>query len=151
MIRREKYFGARQSLHRRAIIPELHRWQDVIAAASSIALGVILVSHERRTSISAFRFETYRKSQTLSCEPRPTMGEFMKLSIEAKVAAAVAAAFIGLTAGAIAPSQSAGQPPNEYAPSANPSVSTHMGQRGYKQFVERRRERAKVRGRKRTI
>jgi hypothetical protein len=55
----------------------------------------------------------------------------MNLSIEAKVAAAVAAAFVGLTAGAIGQSQSSGQPPNEYAPATNPSVNTHMGQRGY--------------------
>ena len=57
--------------------------------------------------------------------------ENMKLSVETKVAAAIAAGFIALTAGVIAQSQSSGQPPNEYAPSTNPSVNTHMGQRGY--------------------
>ena len=55
----------------------------------------------------------------------------MKLSIETKVAAAVAASLVTVIAGAIAQSQSSGQPPNEYAPSTEPSVNTHMSQRGY--------------------
>ena len=55
----------------------------------------------------------------------------MKLRLETKVAAAVAAAFMAITAGAIGQSQSSGQPPNEYAPTTNSSVNTHLGNRGY--------------------
>src|SRR5262249_6952747 len=52
-------------------------------------------------------------------------------SIETKVAAAIAAGFMALTAGAIAQSQSSGQQPSQYAPPATtPSVNTQMGQRG---------------------
>ena len=55
----------------------------------------------------------------------------MKLCVETKVAAAVAAGVMALTAGAMAQSQSSGQPPNEYAPSTSPGVNTHMSNRGY--------------------
>ena len=55
----------------------------------------------------------------------------MKLYVETKLAAAVAAGVMALTAGAMAQSQSSGQPPNEYAPTTKPSVNTHMGNRGY--------------------
>jgi hypothetical protein len=52
----------------------------------------------------------------------------MKLSVEAKVAAAVAAAFIALTAAAIgqggAEAQSNG--PNNYGPTGNSGLSTEM-------------------------
>jgi hypothetical protein len=52
-------------------------------------------------------------------------------SIETKVAAAVAAGLMVVTVGGIAQTQSSGQPPNEYAPSINPGVNTHLGNRGY--------------------
>jgi hypothetical protein len=54
----------------------------------------------------------------------------MKLSVEAKVAAAVAAGFIALTAGAIGQAGSGDQTggPNNYSPTNNPGVSTHMSQ-----------------------
>lgn len=55
----------------------------------------------------------------------------MKQCIETKLAAAVAAGVMALTAGAMAQSQSSGQPPNEYAPSTSPGVNTHMSNRGY--------------------
>src|SRR5436309_7730728 len=55
----------------------------------------------------------------------------MKIYVETKLAAAVVAGVMALAAGAIAQSQSSGQPPNEYAPSTKPSVNTHMSQRGY--------------------
>ena len=56
----------------------------------------------------------------------------MKLSVETKVAAAVAAGFIALTAGAIE-GYSGGQTggPNSYGPTNNPGVNTHMNQQGY--------------------
>jgi hypothetical protein len=52
----------------------------------------------------------------------------MKLSVEMKVAAAVAAAFIGLTAGAIAQVGSDGR---TGGPNRDPAVNTHMIQKGY--------------------
>ena len=55
----------------------------------------------------------------------------MKIRMETKLAAAVAAGVMALAGGAIAQSQSSGQPPNEYAPTTKPSVNTHMGNRGY--------------------
>ncbi|MGE5215019.1 MAG: hypothetical protein ACM3NN_15170 [Nitrospirota bacterium] len=55
----------------------------------------------------------------------------MKLSIETKVAAAVAAGMMAISAGTIAQTQSSGQAPNQYAPSTSPSVNTHLGNRGY--------------------
>jgi hypothetical protein len=55
----------------------------------------------------------------------------MKLSVEAKVAAAVAAGLMVLTSGAMAQgrrAQTAG--PNHYGPTNNPGVNTHMSQQG---------------------
>jgi len=55
----------------------------------------------------------------------------MKLSVEAKVAAAVAAGLMVMTSGAMAQGrkgQTAG--PNHYGPTNNPGVSTHMNQPG---------------------
>jgi len=57
----------------------------------------------------------------------------MKLSIEAKVAAAVATAFVALTVGAIGQEhsrfQTGGQ--NGYGTTNNPAVNTYLSQRGY--------------------
>ena len=55
----------------------------------------------------------------------------MKLSVEAKVAASVALAFVALTVGVIAQGSSGEQSagPNGYDP--NPGVSTHMSQHAY--------------------
>ena len=57
----------------------------------------------------------------------------MKLSIEAKVAAAVATAFVALTVGVIAQTNSASQTggPNGYGPTSNPGANTHMSQQAY--------------------
>ena len=57
----------------------------------------------------------------------------MKLSIEARVAAAVATAFVALTVGVIAQTNSASQTggPNGYGPTSNPGANTHMSQQGY--------------------
>jgi hypothetical protein len=57
----------------------------------------------------------------------------MKLSVEAKVAASVAAAFAALTVGVIAQGNSGDQSagPNGYGATNNPEVSTHMSQHGY--------------------
>jgi len=54
----------------------------------------------------------------------------MKLSIEAKVAAAVAAGFIALTLGAIAQGNGGNQTgePSGYGLADNPRISTYMGQ-----------------------
>jgi hypothetical protein len=56
----------------------------------------------------------------------------MKLSIEAKVAAAVAAGFIALTAGTIALGRGGGQAggPNDYGLMNNPGVNTNMSPQG---------------------
>src|SRR6266478_2250335 len=57
-------------------------------------------------------------------------GENMKLSVEAKVAAAVAAGFLALTAGAMAQGrhkdQTGGR--NDFVPTNNPGVQMHMSQ-----------------------
>ena len=57
----------------------------------------------------------------------------MKLSIEARVAAAVATAFVALTVGAIGQEhsrfQTGGQ--NGYGPRNNPAVNTYLNQPGY--------------------
>jgi len=57
----------------------------------------------------------------------------MKLSVEAKVAAAVATAFVTLTVGAIGEDHSTretgGQ--NGYGPTNDPAVNTYLSQHGY--------------------
>ena len=57
----------------------------------------------------------------------------MKLSIEAKVAAALAAAFVALTVGVIAQENSRGQTGelNGYGPTNNPAVKTYLSQPEY--------------------
>ena len=57
----------------------------------------------------------------------------MKLSVEAKVAAAVAAGFIALTAAAIGQAGSGAQTgrPNNDGPTNNRGVNTHMSQQVY--------------------
>jgi hypothetical protein len=57
----------------------------------------------------------------------------MKLSVEAKVAASVAAGFVALTAGMIAQGNSGDQSagPNGYRPTNNPAVNTYLSQQGY--------------------
>jgi hypothetical protein len=61
------------------------------------------------------------------------LGGIMKLSVEAKVAASVAAGFVALTVGVIAQGNSADQSagPNRYGPTNNAEVSAHMSQHGY--------------------
>jgi len=56
----------------------------------------------------------------------------MKLSIEAKVAASVAAGFVALTVGVIAQGNSGDQSagPNGFGPTNNPKVNTYMSQEG---------------------
>jgi hypothetical protein len=56
----------------------------------------------------------------------------MKLSIESKVTAAVAAACVAFTAGAMAQGHSMGQTggPNNFGPMNNPGVNMHMSQQG---------------------
>ena len=63
----------------------------------------------------------------------------MKLSIETKVAAAVAVGFVALTIGAIAQehSESGTGRPNEYAPASNPGL-THTSPQGYNSSFSRR-------------
>ena len=57
----------------------------------------------------------------------------MKLSIEAKVAAAVATAFVALTVGAIGQEHSGSQTggSNGYGPTNNPAVNTYLSQHRY--------------------
>jgi hypothetical protein len=57
----------------------------------------------------------------------------MKLSIEAKVAAAVATAFVALSVGAIGQEHSRTQTEglNGYGPTNNPAVNTYLSQQGY--------------------
>jgi hypothetical protein len=56
----------------------------------------------------------------------------MKLSIEAKVAASVAAGFVALTVGVIAQGNSGDQSAglNGFGPTNNPKVNTYMSQEG---------------------
>jgi hypothetical protein len=63
----------------------------------------------------------------------------MTLSIETKVAAAVAIGFVALTIGAIAQehSESATGGPNEYAPATNPGL-IHTSRQGYNSSLPRR-------------
>ena len=57
----------------------------------------------------------------------------MKLSIEAKVAAAVATAFVALIVGAIGQEHSTRQTggQNGYGPTNNPAVNTYLSQQAY--------------------
>jgi hypothetical protein len=57
----------------------------------------------------------------------------MKLSVEAKVAAFVAAGFVALTVGVIAQANSTDQSagPNGFGPTNNPEVSTLVSQHAY--------------------
>ena len=57
----------------------------------------------------------------------------MKVSVEAKVAAFVAAGFVALTVGVIAQGNNAdlSAAPNGYGPTNNPGVSTDISQHGY--------------------
>ena len=56
----------------------------------------------------------------------------MKLSVEAKVAASVAAGFVALTVGVIARGSSGDQSagPNGFGPTNNPKFNTYMSQEG---------------------
>ena len=61
------------------------------------------------------------------------IGGIMKLSVEAKVAASVAAGFVALTVAVIAQGNSAdlSAGSNGYGPTSTAGVSTHMSQHGY--------------------
>ena len=62
----------------------------------------------------------------------------MKLSVEAKVAAAVAAGCIALTATAMAQGRGKGHTggPNNFGPTNNPGVNTHMSQENRPTFSD---------------
>ena len=64
----------------------------------------------------------------------------MKLSIEAKVAAAVATAFVALTVGAIGQEHSGGQTGrvNGYGLRTNPPVNTYLGEQRYSRDITAR-------------
>ena len=69
-------------------------------------------------------------------DSKPTtkgFGENMKLSVETKVGAAIAAGFIGLTLGAVAQGNWEGQTGelNSYGPTDNPKVNTYISQQRY--------------------
>jgi hypothetical protein len=59
--------------------------------------------------------------------------ENMKLSVETKVGAAIAAGFIALTLGTVAQGNWEGQTGelNSYGPTNNPKVNTYISQQGY--------------------
>ena len=61
----------------------------------------------------------------------------MKLSVEAKVAAAIATAFVALTVGAIGQEHSRFQTgrQNGYGPTNNPAVNTYPSQQGFNGLV----------------
>ena len=61
----------------------------------------------------------------------------MKLSVEAKVAASVAAAFVALTVGVIAQGNTADQSvgPNGYGATENSGLRTDMSQHGYDKLL----------------
>jgi hypothetical protein len=75
------------------------------------------------TSIGAVGFEAYHKG----------VRENMKLSVETKVGAAIAAGFIALTLGAVAQGNWEGQTGevNSYGPTNNPKVNTYISQQRY--------------------
>ena len=62
----------------------------------------------------------------------------MKLSVETKVGAAVAAGFIALTLGEVAQGNWEGQTgePNSYGPRNNPKVNTYISQQGYEDSLQ---------------
>lgn len=64
----------------------------------------------------------------------------MKLSVEAKVAASVAAGFVALAVGVIAEGNNAdlSPDPNGYSRTNNPEVSTHMSQQSSNSSLARR-------------
>jgi hypothetical protein len=64
----------------------------------------------------------------------------MKLSVEAKVAAAVAASFVALTVGTIAKGTSDNQArePNGYGPTNNPRVNTNAIEQADDRFLSDR-------------
>jgi hypothetical protein len=75
-----------------------------------------------------------RESEALSKgKEKHGIGGMMKLSVEAKVAASVAAGFVALTVGVIAQGNSEDQSagPNGYGPTNNPEVSARMSQHAY--------------------
>jgi hypothetical protein len=80
-----------------------------------------------RTSVRAFKLEPVAKGKN---------GGKMKLSVEAKVAAAVAAGFVALTVGTIAQGNSAGRTgePDIYGSTNNPGMNPHISQHGYNSF-----------------
>jgi hypothetical protein len=57
----------------------------------------------------------------------------MKLTVETKLGAAVAAGFIALTLGAVAQGNWEGQTgePNSYGPTNNPRVNTYISEQAY--------------------
>ena len=79
-------------------------------------------------------FELYQKAKAWTRQSRRSARgkslENIKLSVEAKVAAAVAAGFIALTAAAIGQAGSAAQSggPNNYGPTDSRCVNTHTSE-----------------------
>ena len=75
------------------------------------------------------RIRTVYRKRLTRAQPN-IKGENMKLSVEAKVAAAVAAGFLALTAGAMAQGRHKGQTGgrNDFGPTNNPGVQMHMSQ-----------------------
>jgi len=73
-----------------------------------------------------------KKSSIARVRSNYHLGVKMKLSVEMKVAAAVAAGFIALTLGAIAQGKSGSETggPNDYSPTNNPGVNGHISQQG---------------------
>jgi hypothetical protein len=64
---------------------------------------------------------------------KPWIGGIMKLSIEAKVAASVAAGFVALTVGVIAQGSSGDETAgrNGFGPTNSPKINTYMAREGY--------------------
>ena len=62
----------------------------------------------------------------------------MKLSVETKVGAAIAAGFIGLTLCAVAQGNWQGQTGelNNYSPTGNPKVNTYTSQQRYEESLQ---------------
>ena len=62
----------------------------------------------------------------------------MKLSVETKVAAAIAGGFIALTLGAVAQGNWEGQTgePNSYGPTNNPRVNTYISHQGHDRSLQ---------------
>jgi hypothetical protein len=97
-------------------------------ADSSCKREILRVNSKSKTNVRKAESSIRR-----GCKQINSKGENMKLSSETKVGMAVASIFTALTTGVMGQGQSGGQSggPNNYGPTKNPSVNTHVSDQGY--------------------